>query len=46
MRVAGRGFKDLKGNKGDLYIEFNIVNPQSLSQDQKDLYEKLRDLDK
>lgn len=46
MRVAGRGFKDLKGKKGDLYIEFNIVNPQSLSQDQKDLYEKLRDLDK
>lgn len=43
MRIPKKGFKDLKGNEGDLYIEFNIVNPTNLNEEQINLYEKLRD---
>lgn len=41
MRVPKKGFKDLKGNVGDLYITFNIVNPNHLTPEQKKLYEEL-----
>ncbi len=34
----------MKGNKGDLYIETNIVNPDNLSKEQIKLYEELRQL--
>ena len=30
MRIPSKGFKDLKGNVGDLYVIFNIVNPKEL----------------
>ncbi len=32
----------MKGNKGDLYIEINMINPPSLSKEQIRLYEELR----
>lgn len=41
IRVAKKGFEDSKGNKGDLYIEIKIVNPRSLTGEQKELYKKL-----
>lgn len=41
MRIPGKGFKDLKGNIGDLYIIFNIVNPSELTEEQRKLYEEL-----
>lgn len=44
MRIPKKGFKDMKGNIGDLYIKFNIVNPTNLSDEQIQLYEKLRDV--
>lgn len=43
LKIKGRGFQDLKGNKGDLYVEFEIVNPDELTHEQKDLYKKLKE---
>ncbi len=41
LRIPNKGFVDLKGNKGDLYIQFNIVNPEHLNEEQIELYRKL-----
>lgn len=41
MRIPKKGFKDMKGNTGDLYVLFNIVNPVKLSDEQLKLYEEL-----
>lgn len=46
LKVKGRGFEDLKGNTGDLYVEFEIVNPDNLTDEQKNLYEKLKETTK
>lgn len=44
IRVAGRGYKDRHGNRGDLFIRIKIMNPPVLNREQKELYEKLRQL--
>ncbi len=44
IRIPKRGYRDMKDNVGDLYIEINIVNPPTLSQEEEELYKKLRDL--
>jgi len=41
IRVPNKGFIDMKGNTGDLYIEVNIVNPPILSDEELKLYEDL-----
>src|SRR5690606_28871678 len=41
IRVPNKGYIDSKGNTGDLYIEVNIVNPPTLSDDELKLYEEL-----
>lgn len=46
MRIPSKGFKDLKGNVGDLYVIFNIVNPKELSEEQEKLYKKLEKISK
>ena len=43
LKVKGRGFEDLKGVKGDLYVEFEIVNPEHLNSEQIELYKKLKE---
>lgn len=43
MRLGLRGFKDLKGKTGDLYLLFNIVNPETLTKEQEELYRKLEE---
>jgi len=45
-RLKGKGFPVYKsdGNFGDLYITFNIMLPTSLSQQEKELFEKLRQM--
>ena len=44
IRIKGKGYKDLKGKVGDLYIEILIDNPKNLSEDQIDLYKKLKEI--
>lgn len=42
IRVAGKGYMDRSGARGDLYIKARIVNPTVLTDKQKELYEKLK----
>lgn len=44
IRIPNRGYVDMKGNRGDLYVEVNIVNPPHLSDEEVSLYEKLSEL--
>jgi curved DNA-binding protein len=44
IRIPRKGYRDMKKNTGDLYIEVNIVNPSKLTEEQKRFYEKLRDI--
>lgn len=46
LRLAKKGYVDLKGNTGDLYVEISIVNPPELSQEEVDLYKKLKEKSK
>jgi len=41
IRAAQKGYKDKAGKRGDLYIRIRIMNPASLSKNQRDLYTKL-----
>lgn len=46
IRIPKKGYKDMKGNLGDLYIEINIVNPPELSKEEENLYERLKEISK
>ncbi len=41
IRVAGKGYRDRNGTRGDLFLRVKIMNPERLSKEQKELYEKL-----
>lgn len=43
MRIPGKGFVDLKNNKGDLYLAITIVNPPKQKEEDKELYRKLKE---
>lgn len=42
IKIPKKGYKDMKGNRGDLYLKINIVNPKTLTSKQRKLYEKLK----
>ena len=44
IRIKDKGFVDMKGVKGDLYLEISIVNPTKLNEEQEELYKKLYEL--
>ena len=44
VRVAGRGYRDTHGKRGDFYIRVRIVNPKVISTEIKAEYNKLRQL--
>jgi len=46
IRVAGKGYMDKSGRRGDLYIKVRIVNPGYITHEMKGLYEKLRQVSK
>ncbi len=46
IRIPKKGYVDMKGNKGDLYIEINIVNPVELNPEMLKLYEELSEITK
>ncbi len=43
IRVAGKGYPFRSGPRGDLYLTVRIVNPAHLTEEQKKLYEKLKE---
>ncbi|MCR4435509.1 MAG: J domain-containing protein [Clostridiales bacterium] len=42
IRVAGKGYREKNGKRGDLFLKVRIVNPPSLTTEEKQLYEKLK----
>ncbi|MDD3840015.1 MAG: DnaJ domain-containing protein [Clostridia bacterium] len=43
LRIRSKGYKDRKGNRGDLYVVTRLVNPKTISSEQKKLYMRLRE---
>lgn len=43
IRIPKKGFKDMKGSTGDLLLKISIINPDVLTDEQKKLYEKLKE---
>jgi len=44
IKLRGLGYKDMDGNKGDMYVRIKIVNPTDLTEEEKVLYEKLKEI--
>ena len=42
IRVAGKGYKDTRGRRGDFYIKVRIVNPKPLSEELKADYQRIK----
>lgn len=42
VRIPGKGYKDGKGGRGDLVAEVKIIVPKELSQEEINIYEKLK----
>lgn len=45
LRLANKGYFDKSGNRGDQLVEIQIVAPKEISPEEKELYEKLRELE-
>lgn len=44
IKIGKKGFKDMNGNRGDFYVEINIVNPPNLTEEQEELYRQLKEI--
>ncbi|NTW73012.1 MAG: J domain-containing protein [Eubacteriaceae bacterium] len=42
IRLPGKGYIDRKGNRGDLFIKMRIMNPEKLTPELRELYEKMK----
>lgn len=43
IKLKGLGYKDMNGNKGDMYVRIRIVNPVHLTDEEKELYKSLKE---
>ena len=46
IRIPQKGYKDGKGGRGDLIAEIKIVVPKKLSEEEIEIYKKLKDISK
>ncbi len=47
LRIKGKGFKELRSdNYGDQFVHIHIKTPTKLSKEEKELYERLREIEK
>ncbi len=46
LRIPGKGYKDGKGGRGDLTAIVKIVVPKKLTKQEKELYEKMKEISK
>ena len=46
LRLANKGYFDKSRNRGDQLVEIQIVTPKEITTQEKELYEKLRELEK
>ncbi len=44
IKIKGMGYRNMKGSKGNMYIEVKIVNPLYLTKEEKKLYEELKNI--
>ena len=44
IKIAGKGYKDGKGGRGDLVAEVKIMVPKNLSEEEKEIYQKLSEI--
>jgi curved DNA-binding protein len=45
LRLAGKGFPDADGQRGDQLLEIQIALPKTVSQAERELYEKIRSIE-
>lgn len=45
LRLASKGYPDANGDRGDQIVELTIVMPKELSEQERELYEKLRQVE-
>ena len=45
FRLANKGYPNEQGKRGDQLVEIQIVTPKSINQEEKELYEKLRQIE-
>jgi curved DNA-binding protein len=45
LRLAGKGYPTDKGKRGDQLVEIQIVAPKNISPEERELYEKIRQLE-
>jgi curved DNA-binding protein len=45
FRLANKGYPNDNGQRGDQLVEIQIVTPKKISQEEKELYEKLRQIE-
>jgi len=46
LRLANKGYPDGRGDRGDQLVEIKIVTPKEPSQEELEIYQKLRDLER
>lgn len=44
IKISGKGYKDGKGGRGDLVAEVKIMVPKDLELDEKEMFEKLKEM--
>ena len=44
LRIPGKGYKDGRGSRGDLIAEVKIMVPKKLSEQEKEMFEKLSEI--
>ncbi|BAQ65428.1 DnaJ C-terminal domain-containing protein [Geminocystis sp. NIES-3709] len=46
LRLKGKGWSSAKGDYGDLFVKVSIATPQNISNQEKEYYEKIRQINK
>ena len=46
VRIPGKGYKDGKGGRGDLVAEIKIMVPKELTEEETQIYKKLKEVSK
>lgn len=46
LRLANKGYPDGRGERGDQLVEIQVVFPKTVTDEEKELYEKLRQIEK
>ncbi|NLJ40142.1 MAG: J domain-containing protein [Clostridiales bacterium] len=46
IRLAGKGYTDRGGRRGDLYLRIRLVNPRNITEEIRGLYEKMKQASK